>query len=75
MEERLSSLRQLDTSNHSDGLPTRDTKLPQTVHEESDNNKVPNGAYDLRDKYKEQILKKLDCKAIANRRGKSATPT
>ena len=34
---------------------------------------MPSGAMDLRDKYKEQILKKLDTKAIARRRDRSAT--
>jgi hypothetical protein len=63
-EDRLSSLRQLDTSNISDGLPTRDTKMPTVVDDEPVQ-KAPSGAYDLRDKYKEQILKKLDTKAIA----------
>ena len=58
----------------SDGLPTRDTRLPPVVHDETVQ-KAPSGAYDLRDKYKEQILKKLDTKAIAQRRGKSSTPT
>jgi hypothetical protein len=58
----------------SDGLPTRDTRLPPVVHDETVQ-KAPSGAYDLRDKYKEQILKKLDTKAIAQRRGKSTTPT
>lgn len=51
----------------SDGLPTRDTRLPSTLNDavEPTESKVPSGAYDLRDKYKEQILKKLDSKAIA----------
>jgi len=59
----------LDTSQNSDILPTRDTGLPynvhQQTHQEGSESKVPSGAVDLRDKYKEQILKKLDSKAMA----------
>ena len=66
------SSRVLDTSQMSDILPTRDTQLPQAVHpQEGSDSKVPSGAVDLRDKYKEQILKKLDSKAIARRRERS----
>jgi hypothetical protein len=62
----------LDTSQMSDNYPTRDTQLPQVVEaQETSDSKVPSGAVDLRDKYKEQILKKLDSKAIARRRERS----
>ena len=64
----------LDMSTVSDSLPTRDTKIPLPTHvSEGSESKVPAGAVDLRDKYREQILKKLDTKVINRRRERSST--
>lgn len=59
----------LETSMVSD-LPTRD--MPAANHKDGSDQKVPSGAVDLRDKYKESLLKKLDSRAIAARRQRSS---